>query len=142
MSASELWKRYEAASVEVMIGEEWFVFPPVSSRELPALPTELRPCGVIITACNPGSRVVSEDENLGRQTELAEELDRALWPRLPAVGHDGAGGWREPSFAVVGAPISEILELAQTFTQNAVYEWGSGIWRVVAVPPPSDDHDF
>lgn len=127
----DLRRAYEAAWIEVEIGGR-FVFPPVSRGAPPALPSELRPGGFVITACNPRSVRLPEAENRARQDELAAELDRRRLRRIAAIGHDG-GEWREPSFAVVGAPREEVLELARRFSQNAVYEFGDGIWRVIAV---------
>ncbi len=132
---NDLWRAYQAAWVEVELGDARFVFPPVARRNPPMVPSALRPHGHVITACNPRSEVLDEAENRQRMDTLARQIDRRRWKRFTAVGHDGVGRWREPSFAVVGAPLAEVLELARSFSQNAIYEWGERTWRIVAVPP-------
>ncbi len=133
----ELWEAYEAATVEVHLPEKKFVFPPVSSQIAPQIPLELVPAGVVITAWNPGSRRLSEAENGQRHEKLSAEVTSRGWLSFPAVGHDGAGIWREESFAVVDPPLGEALELAALFSQNAVYRWEGEIWRVLTVPKSS-----
>lgn len=131
----QLWEAYAAAWVEVDLGRGTFVFPPVSRGRPPRLPTLLVPDGFVITACNPRSVPLSEAENRERNDALSSELAARRWTRFRAVGHDGEGSWREPSFAVVGAPAVEILALAHQFSQNAIYEWGPGLWRIVVTTP-------
>jgi len=130
----ELWKAYEAATVEVHLSGKNFVFPPVSSQIAPQIPEALIPEGIVITAWNPGSRRRSDAENRKFHARLKAAVESRGWVSFPAIGHDGLGTWREEGLAVVDPPLAEALELAAHFSQNAVYWWGGEIWRVLAVP--------
>ncbi len=135
MEESALMAAYAAAWVEVDLGRGTFVFPPVARGAPPRIPSLLAPEGFVITAYNPGSVRLEEAENRRRHDELRARLVEGRYTRFDAVGHDGVGTWREPSFAVVGAPVMEVLALAREFSQNAIYEWGDGIWRIVTIAP-------
>lgn len=137
MIAPELWAAYEAAVVSIEGGDAGsgtITLPPVADGVVPPLPAALRPHVHVVTACNPRSVPQDDARNAARQRELAEAIDAAGWTRCPAVGRDVGDTWREPSFAVVGAPRSELLVIAGRFSQNAVYEWTPDAWRVVVVP--------
>jgi hypothetical protein len=76
---------------------------------------------VYITACNPGSRRMSDEENVSRMQEL--ELRLRL---LPGVIYHGqgvgtVGDWPpEPSLLVLGLREDQGLELARAFGQSAI----------------------
>lgn len=73
-----------------------------------------------LTACNPGSVRLTDEENFQRTMELREIL-RARWPRHysgASVGRDGT--WREPSFLVLGITEADAVEIARQFGQNAI----------------------
>jgi sugar fermentation stimulation protein A len=76
----------------------------------------------IITACNPRSRLLSDEENAARNRRLEQQL-RATG--LEVIGADGSapdGSWREPGFGIVDADPAEVLALARRFEQLAVFE--------------------
>jgi hypothetical protein len=73
-----------------------------------------------LTACNPGSERLADDENARRTQELRDRL-RCRWHHVfdgVSVGRDG--GWREPSFLVLGMTEDQAIEVARRFGQNAV----------------------
>ena len=131
--SAQLRAAYASAWVEVELSGGRFVFPPVARGAPRLLPSALRPHGFVITACNPRSEVLDPEENATRTRSLAQSMRAERWTIFPAVNHDGSGGWREESFAVVAPPVVELLALARRFSQNAVYEWGDRTWRIVEV---------
>ncbi|MGA1203851.1 MAG: DUF3293 domain-containing protein [Planctomycetota bacterium] len=129
----ELLGAYEETWVEVELDEGRFTFAPVREGAPRMLPTVLSPHGFVITACNPFSQRLDEDENERRNGELEARMREEGWSIFPALGRDAEGEWREPSFAVVAPPVLPLLKLAREYEQNSVFEWGPGIWRVVVI---------
>jgi hypothetical protein len=73
-----------------------------------------------LTACNPGSVRLTDDENARRTQELRDLL-RCRWQYVYeglSVGRDGT--WREPSFLVLGMNEDEAVQIGRRFGQNAV----------------------
>lgn len=71
-----------------------------------------------VTACNPGSVVLSADENAERMNQLREVLTRFV--TYPGESCDAAGGWAEPSLLVIGISRTEAVEVATAFGQAAI----------------------
>lgn len=81
----------------------------------------------IITACNPYSQLLSDDENLKRNNELERELRKLSSLIIHAIGQDKAGEWPgEPSYFVLGVEQVDIAAIAIKYQQNAIvwYEQG------------------
>lgn len=81
----------------------------------------------IITACNPYSQLLSDDENLKRNNELERELRKLSSLIIHAKGQDKAGEWpSEPSYFVLGVDQVDIAAIAIKYQQNAIvwYEQG------------------
>ncbi|MBO6556564.1 MAG: DUF3293 domain-containing protein [Pseudomonadales bacterium] len=74
----------------------------------------------LITAWNPGSEVLSEDENDSRQAALLGEIESKRLNYL--VGYGERQDWLEYSYLVLGITRDEANELAEQFGQNA-YVW-------------------
>lgn len=73
-----------------------------------------------ITACNPYSRMLTEDENAERQQRLGEALTREGWRYLLGSGKHISGPWpAEASFLVLGMGRDEACRVAEAFEQNA-----------------------
>jgi hypothetical protein len=74
-----------------------------------------------ISACNPGSRLLSAAENATRHARLIETVNR-----LGLQWHEGKGvgdtpGWpAEASLLILGISHGEALALAKRFGQNAI----------------------
>jgi hypothetical protein len=78
-------------------------------------------CCAFVTACNPRSRLVGDEENAARQAELADELTRRGLAFFGGVGRHPAGDWPdEASFLVPGLPLAGAKELGERYDQNAV----------------------
>jgi hypothetical protein len=74
-----------------------------------------------VTACNPRSERLLDDENSRRMGELEVELRAGGWPNYHGAGVGRDGTWPpEPSFLVIGIPAAEALGLARRFEQNAI----------------------
>jgi len=73
-----------------------------------------------LTAWNPGSKKLSDDENLDRQMELLSEIEARRLNYL--VGYGERGEWREYSYLILGIDRQDASELALQFEQNA-YVW-------------------
>lgn len=85
-----------------------------------------------ITAWNPGSRILSEDENDARQAALLGEIEAKRLNYL--VGHGERKDWLEYSYLVLGINRESARELAEQFEQNA-FVWldHSGVPELVTL---------
>lgn len=74
-----------------------------------------------LTACNPGSLVLSDGENARRQAQLVAELGRRGLVAWHGAGEPLAAGWRaEASVLVPGMGRGEAVELGRALGQCAV----------------------
>ena len=76
--------------------------------------------GAFITAWNPRSAILKDQENDDRQAALLAEIEMRHLNYL--VGYGERGDWREYSFFILGIGRECASELAQQFEQNA-YVW-------------------
>jgi sugar fermentation stimulation protein A len=76
----------------------------------------------IITACNPRSRLLSDEENTTRNRRLERELRAKGLRVIAADGRAPDGSWQEPGFGILDADPAEVLALARRFEQLAVFE--------------------
>lgn len=85
-----------------------------------------------ITAWNPGSRTLSDDENDARQAELLGEIEARRLNYL--VGYGERKDWLEYSYLVLGINRDSARELAEQFEQNA-FVWldQSGVPELVTL---------
>lgn len=85
-----------------------------------------------ITAWNPRSNVLSEDENDARQAELLGEIEARRLNYL--VGYGERKDWLEFSYLVLGINRDSARELAEQFEQNA-FVWldQSGVPELVTL---------
>jgi hypothetical protein len=114
----------------------------------PALDRHLEAVGAsswaVVTACNPGSVPLDEEENRRRTAELARRLSDAGWSTRPAAGLDPDGRWPdEPGFLVEDAPGGALRALAGELGQAAIVAGRRGgpaelIWIAARrqAPPP------
>lgn len=114
----------------------------------PALDRHLESVGAsswaIVTACNPGSVALGEEENRRRTAELARRLADAGWSTRPAAGLDPDGRWPdEPGYFVEDAPAGGVRALAGELGQAAIVTGRRGgpaelVWIVPRrqAPPP------
>ena len=72
-----------------------------------------------ISACNPGSLLLRDDENTERNQELARRLAHRRIPAWPALNVSDDGGWPEPGFWIENITLELLDQLALDFQQNA-----------------------
>ena len=77
-------------------------------------------CAAFITAWNPGSTHLSDEQNDDRQAQLLAEIELVRLNYL--VGYGEREDWREYSYLILGIDQSDATELAKKFSQNA-YVW-------------------
>lgn len=77
----------------------------------------------VITACNPRSIILSDEENLRRNSQLESLLQ--LNKTLHLLAGDINLEWSEASYAVE-ISLQNGLDLAKAFDQNAIYYVESG----------------
>jgi hypothetical protein len=95
-------------------------FPLRVDQRHPEFDAFLAPFGTewaFLTACNPRSRLLTPTENRRRTAELEQALHgQTFWPGLGV----GMSDWfPEASFCAV-MPLTEAIELARRFDQNAI----------------------
>lgn len=97
-------------------------------RPAPQALAALLPAGdwTLLTAWNPGSRVVPEADNLDADATLQADLDALGLRRLPAAGNDGAGQWHEPGWLVADLGSTRADALARRYGQAGVLHWKAG----------------
>lgn len=110
---------YTAALYRVFTDPPFVLRVGEPSAELDALLTShAADTWAFVTACNPGSVVLSGEENAVRMTRLLDVLSG--FTTYPGEGADPAGGWAEPSVLVVGIGRTVAVEVAKAFGQNAI----------------------
>jgi sugar fermentation stimulation protein A len=77
---------------------------------------------VVLTACNPRSRLLGAAENADRNRRLLAELEARSLRWIIADGSSPDGSWHEPGYGVVDGDVDEVLALARRFEQLAVFE--------------------
>ena len=95
-------------------------------------------CFAILTACNPGSVPLDENENTGRQSRLeCELLDSGYETYAGENVADDAAAWPvEESCFVPGIPVAEAMTLGEKYGQNAVVCGGvDGVPELVWLAP-------
>lgn len=70
-----------------------------------------------LTAWNPGSEILTDDENEDRQTGLLTEIEDRRLNYL--VGYGELDDWREYSYLVMGISKEDAIRLGGQFEQNA-----------------------
>lgn len=73
----------------------------------------------LLTACNPGSTALPDDENHARQARLGEALAAHGLPWRAATSHAADGRWQEASCWITDIAPTLLDQLAERFGQNA-----------------------
>ena len=76
----------------------------------------------VITAWNPFSKQLSLDENRRRNSELEKDLLALRAELLKAIGRSNDWKWFEESLAVRNMSLSEIVQVAKKYQQNAIFQ--------------------
>ena len=90
-------------------------------------------CAAIISAYNPYSRRLSNEQNLTAHESLRNFLSLHSYPTIESLNTDPAGLWpAEKSFFVPGLDLNTAQPLGQQFDQNAiVWIGGDAIPRLI-----------
>lgn len=76
---------------------------------------------VYVTAWNPHSAPLADDDNARRNAELAAELDRFAAARFAGFGRGADASWKpEASFLALGVDDERGVDLGRRFGQNAI----------------------
>jgi Protein of unknown function (DUF3293) len=76
---------------------------------------------VVVTAYNPRSIVLADDENAARHAQLTGLLDAKSYDYALGEGRDPTGAWKAELECVVFGISAEVgLEIARRFEQNAI----------------------
>ena len=76
----------------------------------------------VITAWNHFSKQLSLDENRRRNSELENDLLAVNAELLKAIGRSNDWKWFEESLAVRNMSLSEIVQVARKYQQNAIFQ--------------------
>jgi Protein of unknown function (DUF3293) len=74
----------------------------------------------VLTAANPFSRHLSDDENAVRNREMKLEIEKTGFKHDWSYGEQSDHSWREDGFVIFDAPLEVMLELGRKFEQNAI----------------------
>ncbi|HEX5364093.1 MAG TPA: DUF3293 domain-containing protein [Gallionella sp.] len=78
-------------------------------------------CCAFVTASNPYSRLVDDQENADRQAGLARELERRGLTFFHGTGRHPSGSWpAESSYLVLGLSLADAKMLGEAYQQNAI----------------------
>lgn len=118
---SDLWKAFEETHYIVHHQPPFTLHVGRHSQELDALLEASRAdCAAFITAWNPMSQALSDDENQRRQQSLTDELDRRGLLYHPGIGQHPSNGWPgEQSVLVLGLQLEAARSLAREWGQLA-----------------------
>ena len=86
----------------------------------------------MITAANPFSNELSNDENDALNERLKLELLSLNLEILPGIGRDSASAWFEKGWVVRGLPESDLIALAQKYEQNAIFRFDANGQHVIS----------
>lgn len=85
----------------------------------------------MITAANPFSQLLAENENRRRNQMLYDLLSPQFSEILSAIGRDPEGTWIEHGWIVRASNVTQLVALAQHFQQNAIFRFTSDKKEVV-----------
>jgi len=114
-SEASLWQSYKETIVEIVLQEKC-----LSDRQLYEI---WRTDFYMITAANPLSKLLTDDENRIRNQELHSILIKDYQEILTGIGKDSAGTWAEEGWVVRGGEERKLISLAKKYEQNAIFKF-------------------
>ena len=129
--SSDPWIAYARTIVEISPpGRATLRILPAPKGEVGSWPAGFRAEIFVITAWNPHSQPLDDNENRIRQAALESELaPLELWP---AVGLDPDSEYREEGVAVSGLSEMEAITLGARYDQNAIFAWSPAAWPILS----------
>jgi hypothetical protein len=114
-SDDSLWKSYKETIVEIVLQEK-----SLSDRQLYEIwKTDF----YMITAANPFSKLLTDDENRIRNQELHSLLIKDYQEILTGIGKDSTSTWAEEGWVVRGGEEEKLILLAKKYQQNAIFKF-------------------
>ena len=114
-SEASLWQSYKETIVEIVLKEK-----SLSDRQLYEIwKTDF----YMITAANPFSKLLTDDENRIRNQELHSLLIKDYQEILTGIGKDSTGTWAEEGWVVRGGEEEKLILLAKKYEQNAIFKF-------------------
>ena len=114
-SDDSLWQSYKETIVEIVLQEK-----SLSDRQLYEI---WRTDFYMITAANPFSKLLTDDENRIRNQELHSLLIKDYQEILTGIGKDSTGTWAEEGWVVRGGEEEKLILLAKKYQQNAIFKF-------------------
>ena len=114
-SDDSLWQSYKETIVEIVLQEK-----NLSDRQLYEI---WRTDFYMITAANPFSKLLTDDENRIRNQELHLLLIKDYQEILTGIGKDSTGTWAEEGWVVRGGEEEKLISLAKKYEQNAIFKF-------------------
>ena len=114
-SDDSLWQSYKETIVEIVLQEK-----SLSDRQLYEI---WRTDFYMITAANPFSKLLTDDENRIRNQELHLMLIKDYQEILTGIGKDSTGTWAEEGWVVRGGEEQKLISLAKKYEQNAIFKF-------------------
>ena len=114
-SDDSLWQSYKETIVEIVLQEK-----NLSDRQLYEI---WRTDFYMITAANPFSKLLADDENRIRNQELHLLLIKDYQEILTGIGKDSTGTWAEEGWVVRGGEEEKLISLGKKYEQNAIFKF-------------------
>ena len=114
-SEASLWQSYKETIVEMVLKEK-----SLSDRQLYEI---WRTDFYMITAANPFSKLLTDDENRIRNQELHSLLIKDYQEILTGIGKDSTSTWTEEGWVVRGGEEEKLILLAKKYEQNAIFKF-------------------
>lgn len=111
----ELFEKYEETVVEILLDGKT-----ISEQELYSI---WKDDFYMITAANPYSELLPENENEIRNQQLLEHLLLHVAEVLPAIGRDPLGTWMEKGWVLRARDENQLIDIAKQFKQNAIFKF-------------------
>ncbi|MSQ81110.1 MAG: DUF3293 domain-containing protein [Candidatus Methylopumilus sp.] len=118
----DLLKSYKSADYHVDASPSFILKIGMHSRELESIyKTSYKYTAAFITAFNPYSQELSNQENKDRNHKLEELLQSLHFDYIHGEGKCGHGDWDgEESFLIFGISKKQASEIGKEFEQNAI----------------------
>ena len=121
--SAELLAKYGETVVEIFLDGET-----LSYQELHAI---WKCHFYMITAANPYSQLLTDEENKTRNQSLHLELSNISDLILPAIGRDPTSDWSEHGWVLPSQDASLLIDLARKFQQNAIFKFSESGKQVI-----------
>ena len=119
---SELFRAYQSTEYRILADEPFSMYVGKRCLEIKRLfEKSLVNSAVFITAFNPRSEKLSDEENVARLFQMEQEIKAMGYQLIEGIGigQDSVPVWTEQSLLVLGMSESEADSLSRRYEQNA-----------------------